>query len=198
MFSRYASAISTSTVMTLGLIYIMQTLITIQPGVIVEPRERDYLDIFRVPEKEPPPRTRDLEIDRQKLVETVIPPTTNVDYSTTQTVGVPVPTQQIATGPIPTSFGQSDGPLVTMINVEPAYPIRALQWELEGYVIVEFDVDASGRPLNIRVVESSHQVFDKAAVKAAERIKFKARVVDGTAVATSNVRKLYRFNLDDA
>lgn len=197
MFSRYASAISTSTIMTLGLIYIMQSLITLQPGVITDPTPRYPVDWVRVPIIEDPPQTREHQVDRKDLVEPIVPPDTKIDYSTKNTVGVPLPKQTVLTGPQLSEVGYSDGPLVTMINVQPTYPIRASQAGIEGHVIVEFDVDANGRPLNIRVIEATHNVFIGPSMKAAERIKFKARVVDGTPVMTTGVRKLFRFEMED-
>ncbi len=38
MFARYASAVTTGTFMTFGLLYVMQLLIGLQPGAVSEPR----------------------------------------------------------------------------------------------------------------------------------------------------------------
>ena len=84
-----------------------------------------------------------------------------------------------------------------MVRVTPVYPIRASTRGLEGYVIVQFDVMADGHVANVVVVESTHAVFDSPAIKAAERFKFKPRVVDGVALVTEGIQNLFRFNLED-
>jgi protein TonB len=63
--------------------------------------------------------------------------------------------------------------------------------------VVQFDVAANGVVTSAVVVESSNSVFEAAAIKAAERFKFKPRVVDGVALATYGIQNLFRFTLDD-
>jgi len=84
-----------------------------------------------------------------------------------------------------------------MIKVQPSYPARAAQSGLEGYVIVQFDVRADGTVENAVVLESSNQVFERSALKAASRFRFKPRVVDGVALSTRGVRNLFRFEMED-
>jgi hypothetical protein len=43
------------------------------------------------------------------------------------------------------------------------------------------------------VIESSHRVFERPAIDAALRSRYRPRVVDGVAVMTTGVRMLYRF-----
>ncbi|NQV87389.1 MAG: energy transducer TonB, partial [Woeseiaceae bacterium] len=74
---------------------------------------------------------------------------------------------------MPTFNDISDGPLVSLVRVSPVYPAKALANQTEGYVIVEFDVTDRGQVTNVVTVDSSNEVFNKAAIKAAERFKFK-------------------------
>jgi hypothetical protein len=48
----------------------------------------------------------------------------------------------------------------------------------------------------VRIVESSHRVFEKPARDAALRSKFRPRVMDGSAMTTPDVVRRYRFELD--
>ena len=75
-------------------------------------------------------------------------------------------------------------------------PSRGAQ-RLEGYVIVQFDVTAIGSATNISVLKSSHSVFERNSIRAAERFKYKARIIDGQAVATCGLRNQFTFEMED-
>jgi protein TonB len=52
------------------------------------------------------------------------------------------------------------------------YPEEALQQELEGRVFVEFIVNTEGVPQRLRVVRSSSEIFNEAAVSAIEQMRY--------------------------
>ena len=89
-----------------------------------------------------------------------------------------------------------DGPLVNMIRVKPVYPPPAARKGLEGYVIVQFDVLADGNVANVAVLESSNRVFEASAVRATKKFRFKPRVVDGVAMASTGIQNLFRFEME--
>ena len=84
-----------------------------------------------------------------------------------------------------------------MVRVKPAFPPKALRLGMDGFVTVQFDVSAAGKVVNLMVVESSHTLFEPAAVRAAMKFRFKPRVVDGEPVAVSGISYRFRFDLDD-
>jgi protein TonB len=109
---------------------------------------------------------------------------------------------QTATAPdgvigVPGPALYNDGPLVALVRVVPVYPARAISQGLEGTVVVQFDVGSNGQVANVVVVESSNRLFEKAAIQAAERFKFKPRVIDGVALETHGIQNMFRFTLDD-
>ena len=66
--------------------------------------------------------------------------------------------------------------LVPLIKVAPSYPERARLNGLEGYVVVEFNVNADGRVEQSRVVSARPQrVFNQAALAAVRRWRFAPR-----------------------
>ena len=89
-----------------------------------------------------------------------------------------------------------DGPLVAVLRVQPNYPTRAVAQGLEGYVVVEFTVTPDGSTAEHRVVESSHGLFEAAAIRAAERFRFRPRVIDGVPVSTRGIQNLFRFEME--
>jgi protein TonB len=88
----------------------------------------------------------------------------------------------------------SDGEYLPIVKVAPVYPTRALQRRLEGYVIVEFVVTANGSVRDVAVVESSDAVFERAAIEAALKFKYKPRVVDGSPIEVAGVQNRITFN----
>jgi len=77
----------------------------------------------------------------------------------------------------------------------PKYPRRALRRKQKGWVKVQFIITASGKVKSPFVVSSKPSgVFDKEALKAIRRWKFKARIVNGQAVAQKAVQTI-KFKL---
>ena len=198
MIARYASAITTGTLITFGLLFLMQLLIQLQPGAATEGRDRTYLSPFKTTTETPVQKREEIP-PVEDLTRTLLPPARPKMSADNGPVGVSYPAPTAPTGGphLPSAGAFNDGPLVAMVRVAPVYPIRASTRGLEGYVIVQFDVMADGHVANVFVVESTHAVFDSPAIKAAERFKFKPRVVDGVALVTEGIQNLFRFNLED-
>jgi protein TonB len=130
----------------------------------------------------------------------VPPPTNFTETATTGGVGVSIP----AATPAPPNHrstlagpGLSDGPLVNIIKVQPRYPAAAQTRGIEGTVLVQFDVTPSGAVENVVVIESSNSIFNKAAIEATYRFKYRPKVVDGTSYGTRGLQQQFRFNMDD-
>ena len=194
MIARYASSIATATVVTLGLFYVMHTLIVLQPGAASEARAHHLLRFIRIKPDE--------TINEIDPFDVEIPPPPNVpprvEPDPWEEPGTRVATAQPTTprqGFAPIGFQMSDGPLVTVMRVEPNYPPSLAQKSVEGYVIVRFDVMRDGGVENVSIVESSHRGFERNALSAAQRFRFKARVVDGVPQVTTGVRYLFRFEM---
>ncbi len=89
-----------------------------------------------------------------------------------------------------------DEPPRPLLRLQPVYPPRARMRRQQGYVIVEFVVDAQGATRDIKVVSSvPSDVFDQASVNAVQRWKFKAGQRGNKAVAV-RVRQKVQFSLD--
>ena len=198
MFANFATAITSSTVVTVALLYVMNMLISIQPSAIVEPREWDILPWVHVPPPEDPPKTID-DMPDKKFIEPPLPPTSKAPGDPKTGPGYSLPP---APPPPVREFSgagiqMQDGPLVALVRVSPTYPVRAQQAGLEGWVLVQFDVLPTGNVTNIQVVESSARVFENAARNAAARFRYKPRVIDGVALETRGIQNLFRFHMED-
>ena len=68
--------------------------------------------------------------------------------------------------------------------LDVTYPQRAFDAGQQGYVIVEFTLDAKGRASDAKVIESNPtRVFDDAAVQAVKRGRFDASVLGAAGIA---------------
>lgn len=197
MTTRYVAAAITGSFVTLGLFYVMQALISLQPGVIVEPLQNGSLIFTRLIEERPV--EKELLHRRFEDLRDPVEPTPTNDHPNTGLEPLRVIPKHAPTQP-PTELERlngiyQDGPLVAIVRVKPVYPVRATTLGLEGYVIVQFDVGSDGSVHNISIVESTHRVFEKAAINAAKKFRFKARVVDGVPQPSRGIRNLFRFEL---
>ncbi len=197
MFARYASAVSSGTLMTFALLYVMQLLISLQPGAVVDPPQRHFIDFIKMT-IDTPVQKREPELQKEDLSKTIETPKRPQQATSTEIIRVPRLTPSKPPGSDGMSVGApSDHGLVNLVRVSPVYPARALAMGLEGHVIVQFDVDASGRVVNAVVIESSHSVFEKEAIRAAERFRFKARVVDGVPLMSRGIQNMFTFTIDE-
>jgi protein TonB len=77
------------------------------------------------------------------------------------------------------------------------YPRRAAIAKIEGYVTVEFTITETGSVADPSVVDAKPpRVFDREAIRAILKWKFKPRIVDGQPVARRATQTL-DFKLAD-
>lgn len=197
MMTRYLTSASLGMTMTVGLLYLMHILIDTGESVRNDPFKVPNLSWILPQVNDSPPLVDDPIAPPDPPL---MPPANRAPQATETSgamTGLPISVQnpgrfkpQLATGVF------TDGPLINIVRVQPTYPIRALTQNLEGYVTVGFDVSAEGAVINVFVLDSSHGIFEKAAIDAAYRFRFKSRVVDGIPVATTGMRNRFRFEIE--
>ena len=78
-----------------------------------------------------------------------------------------------------------------LVKVLPIYPRRALARGIEGYVIVEFVITSTGLVTDPQIVEAEPPViFDRAAIAAVLKSKYKPRIENGKAVDSRGVERV--------
>ena len=93
---------------------------------------------------------------------------------------------------------QPDQPLRFVAGADAEYPTAARADGVEGYVVVEYNVDEGGRVRSARVVESEPEgVFDQAALDAVTEWRFEAPVVDGQRQTVTGLRSRVAFQLGE-
>ena len=68
-------------------------------------------------------------------------------------------------------------------RVEPRYPAKAKKRQVEGYVLIRFAIDPTGKPVDIEVQKSQPKyMFDREAIYAIKKWKYQPKIVNGKAV----------------
>jgi len=83
------------------------------------------------------------------------------------------------------------------VMIQPPYPPKALQNNLEGWVKLSFDITQTGSVDNVRVIESKPRgVFESSAKKALYKWKYDPSREDGKTVASNGHVVMLEFNLE--
>jgi len=91
----------------------------------------------------------------------------------------------------------SDRDIVPLVRINPDYPPRALSRGIQGWVIVQFTISATGTVKDQIVVDSSNKIFDDAALKAIGRWRYNPKVEEGVAVERKGVQTKLVFQLEN-
>ena len=89
----------------------------------------------------------------------------------------------------------ADGEYLPIVKIAPIYPSGALAQGLEGYVVVQFTVARSGAVKDVVVIESTHTLFESAAIEATYKFKYRPRTVRGQSVEVPGVRNKITFEI---
>lgn len=78
----------------------------------------------------------------------------------------------------------AEGDVIPIVRIEPQFPREALLKGIGGWVEVEFTIEPDGSVSDPKVVKSQPpRIFDRNAIRAIYKWKFKPRIVDGKPVA---------------
>ena len=106
-----------------------------------------------------------------------------------------------------------DGDYIPLFKVQPVYPRRAQERGTMGYALVEFTITDTGSVENAQTIEgycSSKRpddpevqlrpcsMFNSASARAALKLKYKPKIVDGRAVPVDGVLHRFTYILDDS
>ncbi|MBW2271636.1 MAG: energy transducer TonB [Deltaproteobacteria bacterium] len=204
MALRYTITTGLALAITFGLFFLMQYLISMQAGKIEEAPGGRVIDFVRLK------RESALELRKRKLPEKVEPekppPPPDFDMSnapkpSSSDLAVAVPSLDTAfalSGELNLGAAPSDTDATPMVRVQPTYPPRALERGIEGWVIVEFTITPQGTVADPSVIEAEPgSMFNRAALRAIRKWKYKPKIVDGNAVARPGIRTRLTFEINE-
>ena len=205
---RYLSALILGVLISLGLFFLMQSLIdsgeqntnASSEGQIMEfirIREDETLSIKdrRKPEKPKPPK--EPPPPPKLIVEKQVKPTMN-------RIKIEIPNIDLPSiaggGPFLGNWAGNplaEGDVLPIVRIDPQWPREALVEGIEGYVVVEVTIGADGSVKDVRVIQSEpRRMFDRNVIRAVLKWKFKPRIINGVPVERKAIQML-EFTLDN-
>lgn len=215
MLQRMVIASVLASLMTIFLLYVMQTLISNSESELDPVPSMHLVDFVRVkqaqdlkvrerrPKEPPPPEEQPPAVPKTDFNIAMDNSGFGLDFLD---AGADIESSSI--------FGfVSDSSYLPIVRVQPVYPRSALMKGQEGWVVLEFTVDELGRVVDPVVTDhcvhtvprggteeecwdNPDRLFDLSAIKAVRKFKYKPKVESGTAIATHHVRHKFTFELD--
>ena len=205
--NKYAAGVGLSLLITTGLFFIMVVLISLGDSGMKEDTSVKLADIV-MPEREID--TFLSEVDKpekpEEQPEDIAQPELDLQPLTGVDVSIPKPKANFSAGG---SFFR-DGEYIPLFKVQPIYPRRAQERGTEGFAIVSFTITESGTVENASALEGycgdpegpeeemrPCSIFNSASSRAALKLKYKPKIVDGKATAVDGVLHRFTFIMAD-
>ena len=205
---RYLSALILGVLISLGLFFLMQSLIDSGEQNTNASSEGQIMEFIRIredetlsikdrrkpqkpkPPKEPPPPPK-------LIVEKQVKPTMN-------RIKIEIPNIDLPSiaggGPFLGNWAGNplaEGDVLPIVRIDPQWPREALVKGIEGYVVVEVTIGADGSVKDVRVIQSEpKRMFDRNVIRAVLKWKFKPRIINGVPVERKAIQML-EFTLDN-
>ncbi len=92
----------------------------------------------------------------------------------------------------------SDGDYLPIVKIPADYPEAALRKGIEGWALVSFTVSKTGSVKNPSIVRAEPPgFFERSALRAVKKFKYKPKIVGGEAVEVKGVTNRIVFKLED-
>lgn len=181
----------------IGLFYIMQSLVD-RDYEQEETKARKIADIV-VPDKVIETNLKEVKPEKVEEPEEPPPELEPLDFDTDVEMNAVnmAPKADVSLKLSSSGMSSGDGEYLPIVKVAPIYPRRAQTRGITGYCIVEYTVTKTGSIRDPQAVDCQPQgIFERASVKAAEKFKYKPRVVDGEAIEVAGVQNKFTYELE--
>jgi protein TonB len=202
---RYPVAALAGLVATLGLLWLMQTLTLGKSSAITRDDQLPLVGFLRN-RQEPETRIRERALPEPPPQQVSLP---RPELDLAHDIRPVVPRQQfrMSLDVVPTltggawlgmpMAGEANREFMPVSRTAPQYPYQATRRHIEGWVRVSFLVTAAGDVEDVVLLESEPEgIFDRAALRAVSKWKFKPRIVDGRPVA-ARAEQVVEFRLNE-
>ena len=207
--NKYAAGIGFSSLITLTLFFVMVILIALGDSGLKQDTSVKLQDVV-MPERDID--TFMSEVDKpekpEEQPEDIAQPELDLQPLTGLDVSIAKPKANFKAGG---SFFR-DGEYIPLFKVVPIYPRRAQERGTMGYALVEFTITETGSVEDANTIEGYCSnsnpsdpstefrpctMFNSASARAALKLKYKPKIVDGKAVPVSGVLHRFTYILDD-
>ncbi len=201
---RYSASAAFAAAVTFGLVFLMSSLIASGKVELNDARRGRIIDFVRlkresdVQEKQRTlPQKQDLDAPEPPDLDLSDLPPPNTSQLASLGPGTFAPDLDISGGPALGAAGGADTDVVPLVRVNPQYPSRALLANVEGWVHVEFTITSAGTVKDARVLDADPPgYFERAALAAVQKYKYKPKIEDGAAVERPGVQVVLSFKLN--
>ena len=199
--NKYAAGIGLSVIITTSLFFVMVILISLGDSGMKEDTSIKLADVV-MPERQIDTFMTEVEKPEQpeEQPEDIAQPDLDLQPLTGLDVSIAKPKANFQAGG---SFFR-DGEYIPLFKVQPIYPRRAQERGTQGFSIVSFTITSSGTVEDAKALEGycgdpsgpeaemrPCSVFNSASARAALKLKYKPKIVDGKATPVEGV--LHRF-----
>ena len=199
--NKYAAGIGLSVIITTSLFFVMVILISLGDSGMKEDTSVKLADVV-MPERDIDTFMSEVEKPEQpeEQPEDIAQPELDLQPLTGLDVSIAKPKANFKAGG---SFFR-DGEYIPLFKVQPIYPRRAQERGTQGYAIVSFTITDSGSVEDAKPLEGycgdpegpqeemrACSIFNSASARAALKLKYKPKIVDGRATPVEGV--LHRF-----
>jgi len=181
----------------IGLFYIMQSLVD-RDYEQEESKSRKIADIV-VPDKVIETNLKEVKPEKVEEPEEPPPELEPLDFDADVEMNAVnmAPKADVSLKLSSSGMSSGDGEYLPIVKVAPIYPRRAQTRGITGYCIVEYTVTKTGSIRDPQPVDCQPQgIFERASVKAAEKFKYKPRVVDGEPIEVAGVQNKFTYELE--
>lgn len=164
----------------------MAEFVSLKRDTKLQTKDRNIPDEPPPPEKRPPPpqmQTQQTHVSQNQLPNMDMP-NLDVPLQTDRFTGSLINGIQMGAGEISSN-------VIPLVRIPPRYPMRAANRGTEGWVKIEFTITEQGTVKDAVVVDAQPgSIFNRAALQAIKRWKFKAKIIGGEAFEQRAVQVL--------
>lgn len=202
MISRLPLALVIACVVTFGLFWTMQALVSTDAQ-LIDSKPSPKIEFVRLRRDTTPEIKKREPPKRQKPEEAPPPPEINVSKASLEPSGdlsafiANFNAGDALAGGVGMGSG-ADRDATPLVRIEPEYPMRMRQRGIEGAVGITFTIAKAGTVKDAQIDYSQPPgVFDKAALAAVRRWRYNPKIVDGRAVERPGQKVWFPFSMED-
>ena len=95
------------------------------------------------------------------------------------------------------TINQPTGDATPIVRINPKYPPVAARDGIEGWVQISFSISPTGEVIDPVIIDAEpKRVFDREAIRAIKRWKYRPKVVEGVAQLQTNQSVQLDFKID--
>ncbi len=204
---RIGAALLASAVLTLGLFWVMHRMVS-GPAELQRPdQDRAVIDFVRLKQdsntelkerrKPEPPKPQKPKLPQESVSQQDVP-MQQIPFKVPQVTPDLSLSQQSLLGDAVVGLGFGDSDVIPLVRMNAVYPQRALRQKIEGFVTARLQITPEGTVESVDIIEAQPRgVFEREAIRALYRYKFKPKMENGRPVAQTATQTI-EFKLGDS